>query len=53
MNEDYAHEAAEDVFNELSLIFESEELRWEMNHADMYDYTKTSYFDSYVDSMND
>lgn len=53
MNWDYESEATDSFLNELSLIFESEELRWEMNHRDTYDYTKTSYLDSYMDSMGE
>ncbi|MHC5228988.1 hypothetical protein ACYSNW_11965 [Enterococcus sp. LJL99] len=53
MNLDYENEPIDPFLNELSLIFESEELRWEMNYRETYDYTKTTYLDSYIDSMNE
>lgn len=53
MNQDHENESTDSFLRELSLFFESEDLRWEMNHSDSYDYTKTSYLDSYIDSKSE
>ncbi|WP_427813285.1 hypothetical protein ACQKTA_07205 [Enterococcus sp. 22-H-5-01] len=37
---------------ELANLFESEELRWEMDYDNSYDFHETSYYESYADSLH-